>query len=120
MSKLFKNTAVFSLGLAGLIIIAHLLIPHHHDFDPTSSCESSNHCHALNNLIEDKHTPLLDFEKRISSLEFPTFGFLPVGIADSSIVSNHIDCTWFSQEGYIPIHSVFLEIHTLRAPPSLV
>lgn len=120
MSKLFKNTAVFSLGLACFIIIAHLVIPHHHDFDTSSSCESTSHCHALNYLVENKLTSLLEFEKKIASIDFPSFEFLPAGISEALSACNYVKNVLFPESTGIPIDSIFPDIISLRAPPSLV
>jgi hypothetical protein len=71
MSKILKKIAVFWLWLAGLILCAHLLIPHdHHSSDgslnqdencPVSNKESGHHsgfplhCHAFNDLASEKY-----------------------------------------------------------------
>jgi hypothetical protein len=53
VSKVFKNIAVFSLWIAGLVIIAHLLIPHDHHSD-CSVFNNDNECHAQNTAHHDK------------------------------------------------------------------
>jgi hypothetical protein len=67
VKKIFKNTMIFPLWLAGLVIIAHLFIPHDHHsetsvFNMEEACHSKGndshhhspfqpfHCHALNDL----------------------------------------------------------------------
>jgi hypothetical protein len=73
MRKIFKYISVFSLWLAGLIMSAHLIIPHdHHLADSFSNqdinCPASNnesrhhtgfpiHCHAFNVLASEKLRP---------------------------------------------------------------
>jgi hypothetical protein len=70
MSMFFKYTSGFSLWLAGLIFIAHLVLPHDHHIAGTLSnqdenCPDSNstahhhpgfpvHCHAFNDLASEK------------------------------------------------------------------
>jgi hypothetical protein len=120
MGKFLKYTGSFTLGLACFILVAHLLIPHHHDFDISSSCESSTHCHALNNLIEDKHILVLEIHKDILNLEFPSFEFTSDGSFDQTLA-----CLAFKNIGFIevkqtPINSGYLKVSSLRAPPSLV
>jgi hypothetical protein len=74
MRKTFKYISVFSLWLAGLIMSAHLIIPHdHHLADSFSNqdlnCPASNnhskhpsgfpiHCHAFNVLSSEKLRPV--------------------------------------------------------------
>jgi hypothetical protein len=70
MSKIFRYTSGFSLWLAGLIFIAHLVLPHDHHIADTFSnqdenCPASNktdhnhpvfpmHCHSFNDLTSEK------------------------------------------------------------------
>lgn len=65
-----KHSGKFFVLIAGLIIFAHAVIPHHHHFDSIDShaektvCETSNsekhndnpktHCHALNIVVTEK------------------------------------------------------------------
>jgi hypothetical protein len=70
MRKLFKNISVFSLWLACLAIVSHMIIPHDHhlsesiasqdDACPVSDDNSGHktglpiHCHALHDLTSEK------------------------------------------------------------------
>lgn len=77
--KIFaKNTGLFLLWLAGLVIFSHEIIPHHHHFHSvyTSShfnhhedCEQTHegdepfdgsdyHCHAFNDITVERQSPV--------------------------------------------------------------
>jgi len=116
MSKLFKNISVFPLWLAGLVIIAHLLIPHDHHFDISVSNENCPvHCHAFNDLIDEKHTALLITNQEFPSLELPAFE-----ISDPIPFYLIIKNNRFSDLQKPPTKFDFLKYSPLRAPPSLV
>lgn len=122
MSRCFKNTAIFSIGLAVFIIIAHLAIPHDHDFD-SSGCNHKTHhcCHALNILTDDdKHAPLLEFHAAPHSHEFSTFEFVPFGTGESSFACLQVKKIRLKELSEILPIPDFLKISLLRAPPSLV
>ena len=118
--------------LAGLIILAHAVVPHHHHFEllhsaqEKSTCENSthdensenpnSHCHAFNILVSGKTT--------ISSLnnslpDYFSF-YLPGIIANIEIppVKNHIT-TFFGYRA-IFIKQFFASAQSLRAPPVIV
>ncbi|MFA6335366.1 MAG: hypothetical protein WCX48_07400 [Bacteroidales bacterium] len=123
MSKIFKNTAVLSLGLAGLIIIAHMLIPHDHNFDTSAYDKHSEHhhcCHALNILTDNKHTPLLEFHAVFHYLDFSSFDFLPFKAGESTLTCLLAKSFRFREFNESPETSDLLKISSLRAPPSLV
>ena len=129
MNKVLKYVPVFFLLLAGLILSAHMVIPHdHHITDPFSdqdrNCPSSNshtdhksgfpvHCHAFNDIATDK-VRLCSFSP---IFQFGCIDF--VGLTDSLTpylqVSNKriID---FQK----PVFDIYaLEFSLLRAPPVL-
>jgi hypothetical protein len=70
MGKVIKNISVFSLWLACLAIVAHMVIPHDHHLSESvagqaDACPASDnktghktglpiHCHALHDLTSDK------------------------------------------------------------------
>ena len=115
--------------LAGLIILAHAVVPHHHHFELThssvqeSNCESSSqdnntetpdsHCHAFNILASGKST--------ISSLNISLsehFSFYLAGIIvniETSPVQNLIT-TFFGYQSSFK-KQFFITAQSLRAPP---
>lgn len=74
MSKIIRNLSVFMLWLAGIIFCAHLIISHDHHSSGSFSGQNENcplsdqrhdhnprfpaHCHAFNDLISEKLSPL--------------------------------------------------------------
>lgn len=70
MNRKGENSKFILMLLAGLVILLHSTIPHHHHFDSNSDLNSSNscksekrgessneanrHCHALNNIFFTK------------------------------------------------------------------
>jgi hypothetical protein len=132
VSKAIKNIAVFSLWLAGLVIITHLLIPHDHHFDSSACskeevCQANNtkhpvktpgfplHCHGLNELAFEK----MSFNVVVNQ-NFPTCllfiaGFINSGIQASGGTS--IKLKDFSNP--FTDHD-FLRLPPFRAPPSLI
>jgi len=132
VGKAFKNLTVFSLWLAGLVIIAHLLIPHDHHsgsgiFDKEDTCHSDNaghkhkspvfplHCHALNDLTFEKTSTVFVADNNI-----PSCNLFIQSVIDSKITPFYSSC--FKIRDYqIPLIDIdFIRLSHLRAPPSLV
>jgi len=116
--------------LAGLIILAHVVVPHDHHFDTThssakeSSCESSSqdentensypHCHALNILVSEKaNTSSLNQ----SLPEFFNF-FSPGIIVNLEIPSVKTVTTPFFSHQAIFLKQFFFTAQSLRGPPA--
>jgi len=131
VSKTLKNIAVFSLWLAGLVIIAHSLIPHDHHseysiLDNKEACHSGKselplkpssfpiHCHALNDLtFKNTSTTILVFN------DIPTCDLFILSFFDTAIPNVATD---FNKKDFpIPlIKTDFLRLSPFRAPPALV
>jgi hypothetical protein len=132
VSKVFKNIAVFSLWLAGLVIIAHLLIPHDHHsdcsvFNKENDCHADNtklpvkspafplHCHALNDLTFEKTATIFFVNNNIPTCDLFILSFVESAISASA--SSYINLRDF----HIPlIETDFLRLSSFRAPPALV
>lgn len=132
MSKAFKNVAIFSLWMAGLVIIAHLLIPHDHHsdcsvFNKDNECRADNtklpakapifpfHCHALNDLTSEKATPSFVICNNFPVCDLFTFSFFDSGIP--KIAFSRIRFKDFQTP---VIESDFLRLSNFRAPPALI
>jgi hypothetical protein len=132
VSKWSKNIAVFSVWLAGLVIIAHLLIPHDHHFDSSAfskddSCQTENtkhpaktpgfpfHCHSLNDLAFEK----ISYNLVVSQV-IPIFDLFLVSFSDSVITaSNSLDSQ--IRDFHKPLIDIdFLRLSLLRAPPAMI
>ncbi|MEE4198684.1 MAG: hypothetical protein V2I54_13680 [Bacteroidales bacterium] len=124
-----QHIGSFFTFFAGLIILAHAVVPHHHHFELThsseqeSTCESpvqeeSNedpvtHCHAFNVLVSEKTTN--------SSLnrplpEFPEFYLAGIN-ANIEIPPLKRVTTKFYGHQAIFIKQILLTTLSLRAPP---
>jgi len=129
MNRIFKSIRGFFLLLAGLAIIAHMIILHdHHLSDPINgqkdSCPVSNgksghhtglpvHCHAFNDLAAEKISAL-NLKKNIRSgsvtiIQFPEFLVIELHAA---LIKNSDSRKPFP-DIYFPDSSPF------RAPPSV-
>lgn len=126
-----QHIGSFFTFLAGLIILAHAVVPHHHHFELTrspaqeSSCESSSqkkntetpvsHCHAFNVLVSAK-TSTTSLNNSISD----NFNFDIAGINVQMEIPpvNNLTATIFGN------HTIFIKqflftAHSLRAPPAI-
>lgn len=87
MNRLVEKSKVVLVLLAGLVILLHATIPHHHHFDASceqnytnsdkdqccgeSSTQGNEHCHTLNTIILQKVSSLtLDNNTAVNSLLF--------------------------------------------------
>ena len=131
MNKTFKNIAVFSLWLAGLVIMVHLLIPHDHHSEASGlskeeACHAGNtghpanspgfpiHCHALNNLTFEKTSPYFAVYNY-----FPTYILSISNFSDFSLATS-ASCNTRVKDFQKPFKaSDFLQLSPFRAPPSL-
>lgn len=131
MRRGLRNIAVFSLWLAGLVIIAHLMIPHDHHSDDSLFNKENHyhvdntklpvkapifpiHCHALNDLTIEKASPVL-----FSYNDFPTCDLFTLSFVDSFVpksVSSYIHIKDFQNP---VIETDFLRLSPFRAPPVL-
>ena len=132
VSKVFKNIAVFSLWLAGLVIMAHLMIPHDHhsdcsEFSKENQCHADNtktpvkapvfpiHCHALNDLTFDKTSVTFVIFNNFPSSDLFLFSFFETSIANSEV------CRISRKNLRSPlILAKYLRLSPFRAPPTLI
>jgi len=132
LSKFFKNIAVFSLWLAGLVIMSHLFIPHDHHSDSSvfskeNDCHAENmkhhskspafplHCHALNDLTFEKTTTVFFANNNIPTCDLFFHSFV------ESVISNPASSCVNFKDFHIPlIETDFLRLSPFRAPPARV
>ena len=132
MSKVFKNIAVFSLWLAGLVIMAHLAIPHDHHSDCSSlsqenECHADNtklpvkapvfpiHCHALNDLTFEKASVIFVVHNDLVTCDLFTVSFF-----DSAISTFDLPGIKIKDFPKPLLETDFLRLSPFRAPPSFV
>ncbi len=127
-----KHTSKFLILIAGIMILSHAVIPHHHHFDTVEDhpenieCKTSNtdspnekpdsHCHAFNLIISEKGSDLGIHSAPLSNFNLDLFGIS----TDFDFVSklnevNFTHCFIFS-----PHKLIFLTNHSSRAPPATV
>ncbi|MEZ5107256.1 hypothetical protein [Mangrovibacterium marinum] len=125
-----QHTGSFFTFLAGLIILAHTVVPHHHHSEIThsskeeSACETpaqgqnpektDSHCHAFNVLVSEKTSTT-----SLNQLS-DHFNFFPAGIIVQSEIPpvKDITTTIFGNHA-IFIKQFFYTAHSLRAPPAI-
>lgn len=129
MSKVFKNIAVFPLWLAGLVIIAHLVIPHDHHSDCSAS-NKENECHADNtgNPVKPSGFPLhchalndLTFERTSSNFvvcnNVPACDLFILSFIESSTLSTSFACIRIKDFQKSFTETDLCHFPSLRAPP---
>ena len=116
--------------LAGLIILVHAVLPHHHHFELThssaqeSTCESSSqekntenpdsHCHAFNILASGK-TTISSFNNSLSDY----FSFDLAGIiVNIEIPPVEIVTTTIFGHQAVFLKQIFFTTQSLRGPPA--
>jgi hypothetical protein len=130
VNMFFKKIAVFSLWLAGFIIIAHLVTPHDHHSDCSvfnmDACHTDNiehpfkshgfpfHCHALNDLTFEKTSPVF-----IVYNDIPTCHLFILNNVESSVLILTLSGMEFENFQKSPPENCFLRLTPLRAPPTM-
>jgi hypothetical protein len=132
VNKVLKNIAIFSLWFAGLVIIAHLMIPHDHHsessgFNKENEFHANNtelpakapvfpiHCHALNDLT---------FEKMSTNFvvynDFPTCDLFLIRFFDQLVPTSTLSWNIIKDFQNPVLETDFLRLSPFRAPPSLI
>ncbi len=130
MGKTINMIGIFWLWLAGLILSAHLIIPHDHHIADASVIEDENcpaseresnhhsglpvHCHAFNDLVSEKfriYQILPDIQYNLNAF---------ISSSEEIAFDLHICCVRIIDLQKPFIDSYALELFQLRAPPSLV
>lgn len=131
MSRMEKNSSYILVLLAGLVMLLHTIIPHHHHFDSYSDhskgnssttethCESSTeaekHCHALNNIVFTKVRSIaVDTNTSFNALLFVVTAFDLVKLYDK------IFLTPFLIRDFVIIKQYLSSELSFRGPPTLV
>jgi hypothetical protein len=131
VSKGLKNISVFSLWLAGLVIMAHLFIAHDHHsecsvLDKKGACHAGKselpvkstsfplHCHALNDLTFKNTSTTFLVSNDILCCDLFILSFFDTAI------SNAASADFIIKDFPIPlIKTDFLRLSPFRAPPAL-
>lgn len=130
MSRTEKNIRIELILLAGLVILLHSLIPHHHhsislddynysDFSTTqtsgdSTDKAAKHCYAFNNIITEKgYTIAIDTQ---TESNLPLYF---ITVLNTIQVNNRVDSTTFFIQNIVPLKQYFSTELSFRGPPAL-
>lgn len=130
MIKEGKNIRIVLILLAGLVILLHSIIPHHHHSDSysdynysyfgttqtsgESSDKSVTHCHALNNIVTEK------FETKTFDTKTETnINLFFVSVFGTEQVNNKIKPTTFFIQNIVLLTQYFYTELSFRGPPTL-
>ena len=131
MNRMVKNSKFVLVLLAGLVILLHATIPHHHHLDTScdhnstksgtnesrgeSSTEADKHCHALNNIVIQK----------VNSITFDNktaFNSLLLFITSNEEVKFHnkVLLTLYTIKDIVVLKQYLSSEPSFRGPPALV
>jgi len=132
MSKVGKNIRIVLVLLAGLIILLHSTIPHHHHLDSScdhnfsnsnpnetrgeSSNEANTHCHALNNIVVEK-VKLVTFSTIYTA---PGFILFCISIFGTLKFDNKVLLTTYLIKDIVILKQYLSNELSYRGPPALV
>jgi hypothetical protein len=124
-----KHTSKWLILIAGIIIFAHAIIPHHHHFDSIEShpenleCENTipdkhnenpdKHCHAFNLIISEKEIDIVVNSPIESDFYFDLF-CIETNPEITVKINDLFKTCYFV---FTPQKKIFLTSHSLRAPP---
>jgi len=124
-----KNSRLIFILLAGLVILLHATIPHHHHLDSysdhssssnttetrgESSPEADKHCHALNNIVLIKANSITVDTNAFNALLFVITAFNLIKLYDNVLLA-----TFPIRDIVIPKQYLSSEL-SFRGPPTLV
>lgn len=123
-----KNIRIVLILLAGLAILLHSIVSHHHHSDlfsdnssvfntnqipGESSDEANKHCHAFNNIITEKVTSKT-FDTRVES----NFNLIFVSVFGIFLSINKVEPTTFFIQNIVIIEQYFRTVQSFRGPPA--
>lgn len=128
MNRMGKNSRLIFILLAGLVILLHATIPHHHHLDSysehnssttettrgESSPEANKHCHALNNIVLTKANSITVDTNAFNALLFVITAFNLVKLYDSVLLAT------FPIKDIVILKQHLSSELSFRGPPTLV
>ena len=127
MNRMGKNSRLIFVLLAGLVILLHATIPHHHHLDsdhsssPTTETrgesvpEADKHCHALNNIVLTKANSItIDTNTAFNALLFVITAFNLIKLYDSVLLAT------FPIKDIVILKQHLSSELSFRGPPTLV
>ncbi len=130
MNRAGKNIRMVLILLAGLVILLHSIVTHHHHSDlfgdnfssvlntnkipGESSDEANKHCHAFNNIVTEKFdTKTFDTKTESNFNLFFVSGF------GTEQVNNKVEPTIFFIQNIVLLKQYFSTELSFRGPPAL-
>lgn len=126
-----KNSKFVLVLLAGLVILLHATIPHHHHLDSScdhnstksgtiqshgeSSEEADKHCHALNNIVIQKVNPRF-FDNKTASNSLLFF----ITANEEVKFHNKVSLTFHTIKDLVVLKQYLSSEPSFRGPPALV
>lgn len=131
MNRMVKNSKFVLVLLAGLVILLHATIPHHHHLDSScdhnstnsttnqsrgeSSTEADKHCHALNNIVFTKANSItIDTNTAFNALLFV------ITASNLTKLYDRVLLTTYPTKDIIVLKQYLSSELSFRGPPTLV
>lgn len=130
MNRAGKNIRMVLILLAGLVILLHSIVTHHHHSDlfgdnyssvlntnkipGESSDEANKHCHAFNNIVTEKFDTKT-FDTKTES----NFNLFFVSVFGTEQVNNKVEPNTFFIQNIVPLRQYFSTELSFRGPPAL-
>ncbi len=131
MNRMVKNSKFVLVLLAGLVILLHATIPHHHHLDSScdhnstksgtiqshgeSSTEADKHCHALNTIVIQKVNPRF-FDNKTASNSLLLF----ITANEEVKFHNKVSLTFHTIKDIVVLKQYLSSEPSFRGPPALV
>lgn len=130
MNRAGKNIRMVLILLAGLVILLHSIVTHHHHSDlfgdnfssvlntnkipGESSDEANKHCHAFNNIVTEKFDTKT-FDTKTES----NFNLFFVSVFGTEQVNIKVEPTIFFIQNIVLLKQYFSTELSFRGPPAL-
>ena len=131
MNRMVKNSKFVLVLLAGLVILLHATIPHHHHLDSScdhnstksgtnqsrgeSSTEADKHCHALNTIVIQKVNSIT-FDNKTASNSLLFF----ITANEEVKFHNKVSLTFHTIKDIVVLKQYLSSEPSFRGPPTLV
>lgn len=131
MNRVGKNMRMIAILLAGLVILLHSVITHHHHSDLSadhfssvnnanqvpgeSSDEANKHCHAFNNIITEKVT-----SKTFNINIEPNSSLILISVFNTFSCAGNVESATYIIWNIDIVKQYFSTVLSFRGPPTLV
>jgi hypothetical protein len=131
MNRVGKNMRMTAILLAGLVILLHSVITHHHHSDLStdhfssvnnanqvpgeSSDEANKHCHAFNNIITEKVT-----SKTFNIKIEPDSNLILISVFNTFSYTSNVESATYVIWNLNIVKQYFSTVLSFRGPPTLL